>query len=49
MKNSDPTKMGEKQKMSPMIAIAYCLESVSRLQCREKKPKKRPAGSLNCG
>lgn len=35
--------------MSPMIPIAYCLESISRLQCREGKPRESPAESLNYG
>lgn len=35
--------------MSPMIAIAYCLERASRLWCREGKPKQSPIVCLNCG
>lgn len=32
-----------------MIAIAYCLGRVSRLWCKEGKPKQSPAGFLSCG
>lgn len=35
--------------MSPMIAVAYCLERASRLWCREEKPKQSPIVCLNCG
>jgi hypothetical protein len=38
----------EKNEVSLMMTLAVCLERISRLQCREREPRWRPVGYLNC-